>query len=125
MAPSDPTDYSADAERDFVRPFLVTGGRTRSAVSGLRLVTLVQTTNKMRTGLRFEAARVAELCDQAISIAEISARLAIPAGTVKVVVGDLVESGHLMTHRTIEGGDQGAPEDIQLISRLIAGVKRL
>ncbi len=123
MNPNDNNDVGMDSERDFVRPYLVTAGRTRSAVEGLRLETLIQATTKLGTGLRFESARVAELCQDAISIAEISAKLKIPAGTVKVVVGDLVESGHLRTHRTLDGGS--APEDIQLISRLIDGVRKL
>lgn len=124
MNHDDSTPSKEEAARDFVRPFLVTGGRTRSSVEGLRLETMVQRTGKLETGLRFEAARVAAICDQAISIAEISAKLPLPLGPTKVVVGDLVESGHLRTHRSIDGA-AGAPEDIQLISRLIAGVRKL
>ena len=73
---------------DLVRPYLATGGRTASAVEGLHIETMVQSTDAP-TSARFEAAKVLAMCDEPISIAEISAHLAMPLGTVKVLVGDL------------------------------------
>lgn len=107
---------------DFVRPFLVTTGRTKASVEGLRFETLVQATAKPGQELRFEPARVHALCTDAIAIAEISAELRMPIGTAKVVIGDLIQSGHVELHQTI---DTEQTEDIQLISRLIDGVRRL
>jgi hypothetical protein len=107
---------------DFVRPFLVTAGRTKSSVEGLQFETLVQTTGLEGSALRFEPARVFALCDTATAIAEISAHLEIPIATVKVIIGDLIDSGHIEVHRTIDTTDS---DDIQLISRLIEGVRRL
>ncbi len=116
-------DDNVIEEDDFIRPFLVTAGRTTTSVDGLKLETLVQSSmTTLGKQLRFEAARVHDLCQAPISIAEISAHLSIPSGVVKVVVGDLIESGHLRAHRTIEGSSS---DDVQLISRLIAGVRRL
>lgn len=109
---------------DFVRPFLVTTGRTKASVEGLRFETLVQATNKLGGELRFEPARVHKLCSDAIAIAEISAKLNMPIGTAKVVIGDLIQTGHIELHQTIDA-DQSEDEDIQLISRLIDGVRRL
>ena len=77
---------------DFVRPFVVTGGRTRSRVDGLRFETLVQATGLSGHDLRFETSRVHALCTDAIAIAELSAHLAIPTGTIKVIVGDLIQT---------------------------------
>ncbi len=107
---------------DFVRPFLVTGGRTKSSVEGLQFETMVHGTGLDGSDLRFEPARVFGLCQNAIAIAEISAHLEIPIATVKVVLGDLIDSGHIEVHRTIDTTDS---DDIQLISRLIDGVRRL
>ncbi|MEM7323283.1 MAG: DUF742 domain-containing protein [Actinomycetota bacterium] len=107
---------------DFVRPFLVTTGRTKASIEGLRFETLVQATAKAASDLRFEAAKIHRLCSDAIAIAEVSAKLTMPIGTAKVVVGDLIDSGHLVLHQTI---DAEQTEDIQLISRLIDGVRRL
>lgn len=107
---------------DFVRPFVVTGGRTRSQVDGLRFETLVQSTGLAGRDLRFEAGRVFELCQEAMAIAEVSAHLGMPTGTVKVVVGDLIQSGHVEIHRVVETSTSA---DVQLISRLIEGVRKL
>ena len=120
MAPLD--EEPIPHETDFVRPYLVTGGRTKSKVEGLKLETLVQATNKPSNNLRFEAAKVASLCSGATSIAEVSAHLSVPYGTVKVIIGDLIASGHLQAHRTVEGNNA---DDVQLITRLISGVRRL
>lgn len=121
MAKQGENDAGMDAN-DFVRPFLVTAGRTKSSVEGLQFETMVQATGIASTDLRFEPARVYALCESATAIAEISAHLKIPIATVKVVLGDLVDSGHIEVHRTIDATDS---EDIQLISRLIDGVRRL
>ncbi len=107
-------------EADFVRPFLVTPGRTHASVEGLRFETLVQATSLSGAELRFEPARVWELCHDALALAEISAQLGMPIGTVKVVASDLIESGHLAVHDTVD-----AQHDVALISRLIEGVRRL
>ncbi len=121
MSPLD-DEPMIEQETDFVRPYLVTGGRTKSKVDGLKLETLVQATNKPTSNLRFEAAKVAAQCSTATSIAEVSAHLSVPFGAAKVIVGDLIASGHLQAHRTLEGN---APDDVQLITRLISGVRRL
>lgn len=110
------------APTDFVRPFLVTAGRTKSSVEGLQFETMIQAGTESGDDLRFEGARVFELCQESKAIAEISAHLKIPIGTIKVLVGDLIESGHLDVHQTL---DTSETEDVQLISRLIDGVRRL
>lgn len=120
----DPNDIFNEAPSDFVRPFLVTAGRTKSAVEGLRLETLVQRTDAEATSLKFEAASVYNLAVDAVAIAELSAHLHLPTATVKVIVGDLIGSGHLRQHKTISGSNADQ-NDIELITRLIDGVRRL
>ena len=106
---------------DLIRPFLATAGRTESRVEGLKLETMVQSTG-VAAELRFEAAKVQRLCELPISVAEISAHLGMPSGSVKVIVGDLISSGVLKAHRTFDGSTS---EDVQLITRLISGVRKL
>jgi len=109
-------------EEDTIRPFLVTSGRTRSKVRDLRLETMVERTNSDDSSLRFEAASVATLCATPMSLAEVSAHLKIPLGTAKVLVGDLIGEGHLRPHKTM---DAAQSKDLNLIKRLIAGVRAL
>lgn len=109
----------------FVRPFLVTAGRTQSAVEGLRLETLIERTDIAAGSLKFEAASVYEMCGEATAIAELSARLKLPTATIKVVVGDLINSGHVKQHKTIGGSDGAGENEIEIITRLKEGVRRL
>ena len=87
----------ADVEDDLViRPFLLTGGRTRPARDDLRVESLIQTvTGDTTETLRFEARRIVEICRQPTSIAELSGALAVPLGVVRVLVSDLVAEGRV------------------------------
>ena len=81
-------------DRDFVRPFVMTGGRTRANDTSLRVESMVQTVAEARE-LTFEHARIVECCWEPCSIAEIAAALQMPFGVSMVLVGDLVEAGCL------------------------------
>ena len=79
-----------------IRPFLLTGGRTRPARDDLNVETLIQSDPTSPTGsLRFEARRIVELCGQPKSVAELSAALRVPLGVVRVLVSDLVAEGRV------------------------------
>lgn len=79
----------------FVRPFMVTGGRTTPMLDDLRLDTLVQTSPAaLSAPLQFEQGVVVRLCQQPRSLAEVAATLHVPIGVARVVVGDLVTAGH-------------------------------
>jgi hypothetical protein len=92
---------SADDEEDLViRPFLLTGGRTRASVEGLAVESLVQAEPGASTdALRFEARRIVEICWQPTSVAELSAALRVPLGVVRVLVSDLVAEGRVSVVR--------------------------
>ena len=76
-----------------VRPFLLTGGRT-TVRDGLRVESLVTAVPGVRTGaLRFEARRIVELAARPVSVAELASALGLPIGVVRVLVGDLLDTG--------------------------------
>lgn len=78
-----------------VRPFLLTGGRT-TVSGGLRVESLVTAVVGAPTGsLRFEARRIVGLAQRPTSVAELASALGVPIGVVRVLVGDLVDSGHV------------------------------
>jgi hypothetical protein len=62
------------------------------------------------------------MCDSPISVAEISAHMSIPLGATMVLIGDLISSGHLVSHRTINAASDAG---VSLLTRIIAGVKQL
>jgi hypothetical protein len=79
-----------DDEDAFVRPFIVTGGRTRPLHDGLRIETLViATTTALSTQLHFEQRQIVQWCRTPISLAEIAALVGVPLGVARVLVADL------------------------------------
>jgi Protein of unknown function (DUF742) len=83
------------SSHDFVRPFVITGGRTRAVDASLRMETMVQTIEGSRGHLNFEHARIVEHSLEPVSIAEIAAQLDMPLGVAMVLVGDLVAQERL------------------------------
>jgi hypothetical protein len=114
------------AEPSLVRPYTLTAGRTDSRVH-LPLEAPVETLDTGRTP-RWPAGDVRgdilALCNQRPSVAEIAARLSVPLGVARVLVGDLVDQGCLRVHATL---DQSATPDErrELIGRTLRGLRAL
>jgi hypothetical protein len=83
-----------------VRPYALTGGRTQ-ARHPLLVETLV-TADRREPGhesaLSPEARAIYALCSTRRSIAEIAAMLSLPLGVVRVLVGDLADTGRVRIH---------------------------
>ncbi len=78
-----------DAEA-FVRPFIVTGGRTRPLHDGLRIETLVVSLPSALTApLHFEQRQIVHRCRTPLSLAEVAALVGVPLGVARVLVADL------------------------------------
>jgi hypothetical protein len=114
------------AEIRFVRPYAMTGGRTRShAEHELPLETLLLTNDAGRDALAtlsFERADVVRLCAALQSVAEVSAQLHIPLGVARVLVGDLHAEGFLDVHlpETAQHGPNAA-----LLGKVLDGLQHL
>jgi hypothetical protein len=106
--------------QDFVRPFVITGGRTRATDESVRMETMVQAVGVPSDELNFERAQIVACCFDPCSVAEIAAELVMPLAVVIVLVSDLVESGYLeMT--------QSDPVELELdaLTRMIERVRAL
>ena len=102
-----------------IRPFLLTGGRTRPAREGLAIETLIQArSGAMSSALRFEARQIVELCQKATSMAEVAAALKVPLGVARVLVSDLVDDGSVTVVQREE-------LSLQLIERIRDRVRAL
>jgi hypothetical protein len=78
------------------RLYVVTAGRTRPAEHvQFDLVTLIVSRSGPGPGTHPEHTAILDMCANPLSIAEISAHLSLPASTVNVLVGDLVDSGQV------------------------------
>jgi hypothetical protein len=120
-----PAQPAADEAR-LVRPYTVTGGRTRSsAASELPMETLVVCSARGQaawTELQFERADVVRLCVALQSVAEVSARLHLPLGVARVLVGDLHAEGLLDVHRPLS--THKGP-DAALLGKVLDGLQAL
>ena len=86
---------------DFVRPFIMTGGRTRAERRDLRVETMLQASvTDVPFGLPSEQEEMLLLCREPQSVAEVAAKLHLVVGVVAVIAGDLIAAGLLDVHHT-------------------------
>jgi hypothetical protein len=105
-----------------VRPYYMTGGRTQPAHTDLEIEALVSTTalGERAPQLTVEQRAIAALCRDILSIAEISARLDLPLGVTRVLVGDMADGGLVVLHRPVTVGDR---PDLALLQRVLYGLQ--
>jgi hypothetical protein len=96
-------DLPVDTDGVLVRPFMVTGGRTRPLHDGLKLETMVYAEPAaLSAPLQFEQRRAVELAQQPISLAELAARLDLPVGVARVLLADLYTGNYLTLREPTE-----------------------
>ena len=109
-----------------VRPYTLTAGRTDSRVK-LPLeapIEAIESEQPQRWPGNDVRAQICALCENSPSVAEIAARLSLPLGVARVLIGDLVASGHLRVHTTLS--DQSTiDERRELIGRTLRGLRAL
>jgi len=112
-----------------VRPYAVTGGRTRPRLE-IAIEALVETTPKGRTngnGMAHgrEQQYIVTLCDGRLqSLAEISAKMSLPLGVARVLVADMAHEGMVAVYEpaSIDGNDAVGTE---LLERVLSGLRKL
>ncbi len=121
-----PEPRPAPRKANLVRPYTLTAGRTDTDVD-LPLEAPIQT---LQCGLAHEwqpndtRGKIIQLCVDSPSVAEISARLDLPLGVTRVLVGDLVLSGYLRVHKTLSERST-RDERHELIGRTLRGLRAL
>jgi hypothetical protein len=121
MEPVDPIP-----EANLVRPYTLTAGRTDTTVD-LPYEAPIQA---LQSGLFHRwppndlRGKIIQLCIKSPSVAEISARLDVPLGVARVLVGDLVTSGYLQVQTTLTD-DSTRDERRELIGRTLRGLRAL
>jgi hypothetical protein len=103
-----------------VRPYAITRGRTRSRTV-LALETLVEWAHgREQRSLSREQQAIRDVCLRPMSVAEVSARTALPLGVVRVLLDDLAAADLVVVHTT--AGDR---PDRALLERVLDGLQRL
>lgn len=94
-------DVDDDVTGRLIRPYAMTGGRTGSDGPEIPLEAQVLASSQAaerRGTYRWEAAQLIDLVETPLALVEIAARLEVPVGVARVLVGDLVEDGSLIIH---------------------------
>jgi Protein of unknown function (DUF742) len=104
-----------------VRPYTVSNGRT-SPSTRLDLLSMVLSTGGVpQSRLEPDHAQALALCREPASVAEIAARLRLPAIVTKVLVSDLVDCGAVTTQPPRPGTDS---DDRFLLERVLDALQR-
>lgn len=109
----------------FVRPYALTGGRTRTGGKNLTLETLIVTSPSGRAAapdLPPEQRRILRLGNDAIAVVELSALLGVPIGVARVLASDLHNQGFLEAHRPMQADDSDLST---LLERVLDGLRVL
>ncbi|UXY29891.1 DUF742 domain-containing protein [Streptomyces sp. HUAS TT20] len=123
-----------------VRPYSLTGGRTRFG-HVLLVETFVASTastaalegpegrkeltnGSLHTRVMPEMRAIVELCRRMRTVAEIAALLQMPLGVVRVLLSDLADQGKIRVYGTGTGHGVGRP-DRALLERVLSGLRRL
>jgi Protein of unknown function (DUF742) len=127
--PEDETWLDGDAGR-LVRPYAVSNGRTTASRQLDLLSMVVATGNTTSAGLEPDHLQILGLCLRPTSVAEIAARVRLPAAVTKVLVSDLVECGAVRAAGPRSAADMSTTSPTSttstrvLLERLLDGLQR-
>ena len=120
-----------------VRPYSLTGGRTRfghvllvetfvGATAALEAADERKelTNSPLDVRVMPEMRAIVELCRRMRTVAEIAALLRMPLGVVRVLLSDLADQGKIRVYGTGTGHGTGRP-DRALLERVLSGLRRL
>ncbi|OLT42753.1 hypothetical protein BJF85_22030 [Saccharomonospora sp. CUA-673] len=112
-------------ETGFVRPYAITGGRTKSNYP-LELETLISTRDAAVLPVpdQVEHQVIMGECRAPRSVAEIAAVLQVPLGVARVLISDAADTGLVTVHRTASGSEN-AEAHFMLMERVLSGLRRL
>ena len=113
-----------DQSSTLVRPYAVTGGRTKPSYQ-LQIEAMVSASHYEARDLSVlspECQSILGYCRDWRSVAEISAVLRMPLGVARVLIGDMAMEGLVRVHQADHS--QGRP-DLNLLERVLSGLRKL
>jgi hypothetical protein len=109
----------------FLRPYALTEGRTEPTGADLAIEDLVALPSGAADPppwLSLEHRSIALACQAPMSVAELAARVDLPLGVTRVLVGDLANQGMVLVHRA--PSHTGGP-NVALLEQVLQGLKQL
>ncbi|OON77997.1 DUF742 domain-containing protein [Streptomyces tsukubensis] len=116
---------STDHPDSALRSYVITRGRTRPTRNTMGLDTLLVATEPappLPPSATREQHALLRMCSRLLSLVESAAHLELPVSLVKVLVSDLVDSGHLTAR---SGVPRAVRPDSQLLQEVLDGLRRL
>jgi hypothetical protein len=113
------------SRRPRVRPYVLTHGRTRADGIEVPLDAAVRARTKpddVPPWSSPEARTIVVLCAEPLPLVEVAARVEVPLGVARVLVGDLVGDGLVSVN---EARPPDAHTDVALLERLLDGIRAL
>jgi hypothetical protein len=121
------------------RFYTLTGGRSRAADPAFDLVTFVVAAVEPTPGTPSEQAAILRMCAAPTPVVEIASGLDLPISIVKILLGDLHVSGHIIArtpehhkrplpsrqHRSQAVPEQAELPDAELLKQVLVGLHRL
>lgn len=125
-APDTNSPFTApDKSSSLVRPYAVTGGRTKPSYQ-LQIEAMVSASHyeaRDLSSLSPECQSILGYCRDWRSVAEISAVLRMPLGVARVLIGDMAMDGLVRVHQA--DLSQGGRPDLNLLERVLSGLRKL
>ena len=128
MSAERPTEHPTWLDEEagpVVRPYTMTGGRSRPATGHLDLLTYVEALYAPEADLvhlQPEHREILQLTRTALTVAELAARLDLPIGVVRVLVGDLLQENLVST---FDSSAAVGPPDESILQAVINGLRAL
>jgi uncharacterized protein DUF742 len=108
-----------------VRPYVMTSGRAEPTRGKFDLITIVVATGpapQAQIGLGPEHLAIVRLCQEPLSVAEIAGYLDLPAGTIRVLIGDVRDKGFVTVQ---EPEPEINMKDLRMYEAVIDGLRAL
>lgn len=123
MSSADDVWYDESAG-PLVRPYAMTGGRTRATGANLDLISVIVTSGSEVDSfdLSPEHSAILAMCRRPLSVAEIAAHMDIPTGVVKVLLADLAERKAVVVRAPMSRSRQS---NRRVLKAVINGIRAL
>ncbi|GGO84783.1 DUF742 domain-containing protein [Wenjunlia tyrosinilytica] len=118
---SGPEDKSEGEQPE--RLYIITGGRSdASEQAPLDLVSLIVSRSAPQPDMLPEHSAIVRMCQYPLSLAEISAYLALPVSVVKVLLADLLGDGRVEARAPVT---PASLPDVELLEAVMHGLQKL